>query len=94
MIWNNIPEETVCFDMVLLKQILNEQIILLLKHVQKSVVLLLSKETLIGAIGQVKLREMTTSHDQSIVKFTRYAARKKVFSPKNFHQKKYVFPEQ
>ena len=51
MIWNNIPEETVCFYMVLLKRMLNVQMILLLKHVQKSLVLMLSKKTLIGAIG-------------------------------------------
>ena len=51
MIWNNMPEETVCFYMVLLKEMLNVQMILLLKHVQKSLVLMLNKKTLIGTIG-------------------------------------------
>ena len=51
MIWNDIPEETVCFYMVLLKRMLNVQMILLLKHVQKTLVLMLSRKTLIGAIG-------------------------------------------
>ena len=51
MTWNNIPEETVCFYMVLLKPMLNVQMILLLKHVQKNLVLMLSRKTLIGAIG-------------------------------------------
>ena len=59
MIWSNIPEETVCFYMVLLKQMLNVQMILLLKHVQTSLVLMLSKKTLIGAIRR---QQATTGH--------------------------------
>ena len=65
MIWNNIPKETVCFYMVLLKRMLNVQMMLLLKHVKKNLVLMLSKKTLIGATGWVNLKEMTTSHDRS-----------------------------
>ena len=37
--------------MVLLKRMLNVQMILLLKHVQKNLVLMLSRKNLIGAIG-------------------------------------------
>ena len=51
MIWNNIPDETVCFYMMLLKRMLNVEMILLLKHAQNSLVLMLNKKTLIGAKG-------------------------------------------